>query len=198
MSCADGPEKSKILPWTEEACITEECLQRKEEASERPFSTITDGTNKSPKVILHGIRIYTRIGLSGPLKDTKQNPLGRGQNLQQKGCTASRRSSQPLFPPHPMGTRECKSNTLPRNCSSEEKVNRFQIRNAYQGKFTCTISEQRKVLDNLRMSKMKRNDMAKINTPQTHDEKKDHNIRNNINQRKEESFPASCWYLRRT
>lgn len=117
---------------------------------------------------------YTQEQACGPLKDTKQNPLGRGQNLQQKGCTASGRSSQPLSPPPPtpLARGKCKSNTLPRNCSSEEKVNRFQIRNAYQGKFTCTISEQRKVLDNLHTSKMKRNDMAIINTPQTHDKKK--------------------------
>lgn len=61
------------------------------------------------------------------------------------------------------------------------------------------MSKQRKVPDNLCMSKTKRNDVNK-NTPQTDDKTsckrgKDHNIKDNINQGKEENFPTSIFFL---
>lgn len=128
------------------------------------------------------------------VQDTKQSPTSRGQNFKQNQYLAPRRSSQlPLLPHCLTAMKKSGPEAIP--SQESEKANRFQIIwNVYQGKFTCTVSEQRKVLDNLSMSKMKRNEMPTMNSPQTYDKisckwEKDHNIKDNIKQEKEESCP---------
>ena len=136
------------------------------------------------------------------VQDTKQSPTSRGQNFKQNRYLAPRRSSQPLLLPHCLtAMKKSGPEALPSQ-ESEEKANRFRIIwNVYQGKFTCTVSEQRKVLDNLSMSKMKRNDMSTMNSPQTHDKisckwDKDHNIKHKPRERKKLSYRG--WHSRKT